>query len=205
MKVEVTIKPEHIIEAAIRRFSHFGINKTSLTEIADDLSISKPLLFYYFQDKNSLIAAVAARIINEFLAALEEVLATAESVEAGLNGLVEVKRGHFKKYYLLALQGDTVDLQKGAGEMSVLYEQGRAKIIALIAALLQKGIDRKLIRPVDPGKTSGLLLDTLSAFEYCLKRKPAIPGAEDIEEVFDKQTEVLHLFLNGLKQPAWKN
>ena len=205
MKVEVNVKQEHIIEAAIRRFSHFGVNKTSLAEIAEDLSISKPLLFYYFQDKNSLISAVAPTIITEFLEALEDVLDKAESVEAGLTGFVAVKRDHFKKYFLLALQGDSLDLQKTPGEMPAVYQQAKLRTIGLIADLLQKGINETVIRPIDPVKTSQLLLDTLSAFEYCMKRKNSIPGPEDIDEVFDKQIEVLHLFLDGLKQSAWKN
>ena len=67
MKVDGNIKLDHILEAAIKRFSHFGVNKTTMTEIADDLAISKPALFYYFQDKNSLIAAVAEKLRDEFL------------------------------------------------------------------------------------------------------------------------------------------
>ncbi|RYZ16531.1 MAG: TetR family transcriptional regulator, partial [Chitinophagaceae bacterium] len=33
-------KRESILEAAIRRFAHFGVSKTTMNEIAADLSIS---------------------------------------------------------------------------------------------------------------------------------------------------------------------
>jgi AcrR family transcriptional regulator len=53
-----------IIEAAQKRFSHFGVGKTTMNEIADDLSISKASLYYYFPDKLNLYAAVLQKIIE---------------------------------------------------------------------------------------------------------------------------------------------
>ena len=52
-----------ILDGAIKRFSHFGINKTTMAEIAEDLSVTKPALYYYFPDKQSIIVAVADKII----------------------------------------------------------------------------------------------------------------------------------------------
>jgi AcrR family transcriptional regulator len=51
--VETDKKRDVIIEGAIKRFIHYGINKTTMNEIAEDLSVSKPSLYYYFPDKNS--------------------------------------------------------------------------------------------------------------------------------------------------------
>ena len=62
--VEADKKSELILEGAIKRFAHFGINKTSMAEIAEDLSLSKPALYYYYPDKQSLILAVAERLIT---------------------------------------------------------------------------------------------------------------------------------------------
>ena len=51
-------KREAIIESAIKRFAHYGVSKTTMSEIAADLSFSKASLYYYFPDKLSLFAAV---------------------------------------------------------------------------------------------------------------------------------------------------
>ena len=80
-KDEMSVKHEHIVEAAIKRFSHFGIHKTTLAEIADDTGISKPSLFYYFNYKRILLEAVGRKIINEFLQGYEVVLKSAKSVD----------------------------------------------------------------------------------------------------------------------------
>ena len=57
-------KQEAIIEAAIKRFAHFGVSKTTMAEIAADLSFSKASLYYYFPDKLNLFAAVFKTITD---------------------------------------------------------------------------------------------------------------------------------------------
>ena len=66
MKVEANVKQELIVDAAIRRFSHFGIAKTTLTEVAEDMAVSKQALSYYFADKQSLVNAVIEKITIEY-------------------------------------------------------------------------------------------------------------------------------------------
>lgn len=57
-------KIENILEAATKRFAHFGVDKTTMNEIADDLGISKASLYYYFPDKLNLFAATLKKIIG---------------------------------------------------------------------------------------------------------------------------------------------
>ena len=86
-----------------------------------------------------------------------------------------------------------------------MHQQVQGQLIQLIAKLLQKGIDEHQLRQVDPMKTSQLLVEILSAFEYNLKRKHSLPGLTEIDALFDKQEEVIQMFLQGLKQVEWKN
>ena len=61
------IKKEKILEAAYNRFLHYGYSKTTMNEIAGDLSMSKALLYYYFPDKSQLYIAVMRRVANDYL------------------------------------------------------------------------------------------------------------------------------------------
>lgn len=47
-----------ILEAARKRFAHFGISKTTMNEIAADIGMSKASLYYYFPDKEKLFVAL---------------------------------------------------------------------------------------------------------------------------------------------------
>lgn len=205
MKVEGSVKHEHIVEAAIKRFSHFGINKTTLAEIADDIGISKPSLFYYFHDKSSLLDAVGQKIINEFWDGLAAALTTATSVDSGLSELIEVKRRFFKKYLLLALQAESLEINKASSQLPAFVVKAREKAELLISNLLAQGVAQKTLRPIDVTKTSHLLLETLDAFEQCVKTKSRMLESKDIDSLFDKQQEVIQLLINGLKSKEWKN
>src|ERR1700712_3084786 len=66
------IKRERILEASYQRFLHYGYAKTTMNEIAGDLSMSKALLYYYFPDKSQLYIAVMRKLANDHLKVLED-------------------------------------------------------------------------------------------------------------------------------------
>src|SRR4051812_5812977 len=69
-------KLQQILEAARKRFAHFGLGKTTMTEIASDIGMSKASLYYYFPDKEHLFAGVIGREIDAFI---EKMMAVVET------------------------------------------------------------------------------------------------------------------------------
>ena len=61
-----TNKKEEIIAVAQERFGQYSFKKTSMREIANDLEMSKGLLYYYFPDKEHLYNAVVEKEFLEF-------------------------------------------------------------------------------------------------------------------------------------------
>ena len=47
-----------ILQAALKRFANAGYAATSVQQIVDDVQVSKPALYYYFQDKAGLFEAL---------------------------------------------------------------------------------------------------------------------------------------------------
>ncbi len=64
------IKREKILEASYQRFLHYGYSKTTMNEIAGDLSMSKALLYYYFPDKSELYMSVIRKLAGDYLTKL---------------------------------------------------------------------------------------------------------------------------------------
>lgn len=60
-------KWEALLHAAARAFAESGYYRTSLDEIAERLGVTKPTLYYYAKSKEELIAAVAARALDQAL------------------------------------------------------------------------------------------------------------------------------------------
>ena len=205
MKQESTVKQDHIIEAAIKRFAHFGVNKTTMTEIAEDLGISKQSLFYYFSDKQSLTAAVEEKIISAYFEAIETEFANAPDVEQALLKLIGVKKHFYEKYSMLLIQAENMDAINGNSVIAAAKQKVKDKEVRLVADLLQKGVAQKELKPLDTLKSAGLLLEILSAFEHCVVLKRTIPDQKNFNELSKKQKEVLELIVNGLKCEEWKS
>jgi TetR/AcrR family transcriptional regulator len=200
MKTESSVKQGQIIETAIRRFSHFGIQKTTLAEIADDLSLSKQALAYYFPDKQCMVQAVQEQIAGDYKSALQAALTTTGSVKEALINLTEVKRAFFEKYFMLVTDSELL-ANMHVGQWRQAIKQDEMKLLQIV---FKKGVDSGELNPLDVTKTSELYLDTLYAFSRCMKDK-GIPDASAFSEVFTRQQEVTELFYNGLKTSTWKS
>src|SRR5690606_35027667 len=102
-------KKEKIIEVALKRFSHFGIEKTTMNDIADDLNISKASLYYYFPDKNSLFLEVAVSIMSEQLDKQQKSLENAESVPEGLMNMIDARLAFAEQFHMMKIQDLQID------------------------------------------------------------------------------------------------
>lgn len=194
-------KQEYILAAAIKRFSHFGIGKTTLTEIADDTAMSRQAFLYYFHDKNTLIAAVTRRLIDEYMNLIEHSFETASNVEEALLLMLDVKRELFFKYSLLALQSDKLELANTQA-LKAIIQEAKIKHVGLLTALLEKGVTRQELKPLKSRRTAKLILQTLTAFEQCIRYKSGLPEEKELSQLFNTQKEVLILIINGLRREA---
>lgn len=79
-----TFKRGLIVEAAARLFYERGFVGTTLDAIADELSMTKPFLYHYFDSKHAILAAVVEREIRRVIELLDEVCAAESSPAARL-------------------------------------------------------------------------------------------------------------------------
>lgn len=194
-------KKELIVDGAIKRFSHFGVNKTSMAEIADDLSLSKPALYYYFPDKLSLITEVADKISSTYLDDLENTFLKTGSLESALMDLIEIRKNFFQKYFMLHMEEDYSDAYLKDPALVKLMQSIKDREIKIIAQGFQAGISSGELGEIDPVKTTELLLDTLRGLSSCMRsEKMILPDSATLEQVYRKQKEVAVIFLNGLKK-----
>jgi AcrR family transcriptional regulator len=57
-----------ILDAAYRRFSHFGYDHTSMEDIASEAGTNRPGVFSHFRDKDDIFRAVSQRLHDQALA-----------------------------------------------------------------------------------------------------------------------------------------
>lgn len=67
-----------IIKAADKRFARHGFHKTNMDEIARDIRIGKPTLYYYFESKDALYIEVIKWEFENYLENLNQIFANEE-------------------------------------------------------------------------------------------------------------------------------
>jgi len=198
--VEADSKREQIVEGAIRRFSHFGINKTTMAEIADDLAVSKPAIYYYFPDKQHLVTAVADKIISEYLYDVETSFKQFGDPAEALLNLIDLRRNFIQKYFMLHMGDEFMDTYLKATALQQLLKNAKEKEISIVAESLKKGIGSRQFKDLDTVKTAALFLEVLRGLRASMKiEKLPFPDESSFEELLEKQKQAAAIFLNGIK------
>ncbi|NQD70336.1 TetR/AcrR family transcriptional regulator [Sphingobacterium shayense] len=115
-------RKDQIIQASLRRFAHFGFNKTTMSEIALDLNITKANLYYYYPDKNALIKDVLLLIHQKFVVQQSEVISDYNgNLLDILDRLVELRADFLREYYILHIN-ENLEWIKGDGVGTILQQ-----------------------------------------------------------------------------------
>lgn len=200
--VETDKKREVIIEGAIKRFIHYGINKTTMNEIAEDLSVSKPSLYYYFPDKNSLVLGVIEKIFNDYFEMVEKDKFADIPLEVCMAGFIEIRHRFFQKYYMLHLSGGSPDSSLNSEELKAHFMKMHGKNIQLHADIFQNAINKGEIADMEVYKTAELYLDSLAGItSLCILHgnKELFPSKKEMKNILERQLSLSGIFIKGLK------
>ncbi|WP_316746720.1 TetR/AcrR family transcriptional regulator [Pedobacter gandavensis] len=200
--VETDKKRELIIEGAIKRFIHYGINKTTMNEIADDLSVSKPSLYYYFPDKSSLILGVIEKIFSDYFELMEKDQASKNTLEECLAAFIEIRHKFFQKYYMLHLSGGSPDASLNSDALRAAFLAMKAKNEDFHAKVLQRAVDQGEIAAIDTPKIAELYLESQAGItSLCILHgnKELFPSKKEMKTILEKQHSLSKIFIKGLK------
>lgn len=198
MAKNTSIKQDAIVEAALRRFSHFGIGKTTLSEIAHDLKISKSALFYYFEDKKSLTVAVFEKLLIDLLTRFTKELETATSAREGFMIYLHARQDAFTENMQLMIEAQSIRIHETSPQIKQILVDAEQKLYPLLERLIKKDIEKGILRPADSNRVTTLIIETIDAYEYYWERHHIIPSKEEIQKLEKKLQEVVHLFFDGL-------
>jgi AcrR family transcriptional regulator len=197
---EKSNKVQMIIEAAQKRFGLFGIEKTSMREIGEDLHLSKASLYYYFPDKESLFTAVIEKEQNEFLARISEKVLDIKDPEQIIREYVTTRLSYFRTLLNISrLRFETYSDLKPVFRTTIRSFKEKEKEI--IVKVFEQGIQKGIFSIKDPDKTASLFLDLLKGLRVSVVNDKTMLFIE--QEEFDKLLEntiaFTEIFINGLR------
>lgn len=194
-------KREKIIDGAIKRFIHFGIGKTTMNDIAEDLSVSKPSLYYYFPDKKHLAIEVIERAFNDFFKQIKKNYNVDHAIEEILFDIIDIRNTFFQKYYMLRITEGIPDLLNDDIIKGKLYTL-KCSEKDFFAGIFSRANEKKEIECDDPHYIAELYLESLTGFcTMCIieNGKDLFPDKKALNKMVLKQKRLTAIFIKGLK------
>jgi AcrR family transcriptional regulator len=197
---EKSDKVQLIIEASQRRFGLFGVEKTSMREIANDLKLSKASLYYYFPDKESLYKAVVEKEQKEFIDKVTGRILSIEEPEQLLREYCISRLSYFKTLLNLSrLRMESYsDLKPVFRETIQIFKEKEKEIIKKI---FEKGKVNGIFFINDTDQTASLFLDLLKGLRVTVvnEKETLVIEQEEYDLLLEKTIAFTNLFIKGLK------
>jgi TetR/AcrR family transcriptional regulator len=193
-------KIQMIIEASQRRFGLYGMEKTSMQDIADDLKLSKASLYYYFPDKESLYKAVVEKEQDEFIAKISERIFSIQEPEQLLVEYANARLSYFRT--LLNLSRLRLEIYSGLKPGFIdtiqVFKNKEKEIIKMI---FEKGTRSGKFYIPDTDQTASLYLDLLKGLRVALvnEKKTLFIDQDEYDLLSEKSIAFTHIFIRGLK------
>ncbi|GAB7541519.1 TetR/AcrR family transcriptional regulator [Cupriavidus sp. 8B] len=139
------LKIERILQAAAKLFMEHGFVGTTMDAIAEQLKMTKPFIYQYFDNKHAVLAAICDRELRESLSMLngstmsggapverlKDFIRTAmrrNIVNRGLWTLMAAEEKHLPKEMLVDIRGLEMEFHK---RLSAIIEDGAAQGVFL--------------------------------------------------------------------------
>jgi AcrR family transcriptional regulator len=189
---------QRLLQAAAELFAQKGYAAATVREIVAAAGVTKPVLYYYFRNKEGLYLELMQDGCHRFMVLLEGFTPTEGLVVARLNNLADRAYMVFKENLKVMRIMYAIYYGPPQGAPVVDFDSVYLAFHQAVFSLVQEGQARGELRPGDPGHfTLALMAQVHLAMEMemCLPRLS--PGREGLSRILD-------LVLNGLVSPVEK-
>lgn len=179
-------KRERILETATRLFYESGFRATSMESIADELSATKPFIYYHFKNKYDLLDEIAMRVTGLANAALEDAIQIDADPSAVLANMV-------RNYARLVLERQRIIAVFWREESNFTVqtrervERERVRFTDALSTVLLEGNSRGVFDVDEPALTA-LAIMNLITFTYTWRHADGDLSHEQLCDQFVKLT-----------------
>lgn len=193
-------KIDIILNAAQHRLGLYGYEKTTMKEIAEDISMSKASLYYYFPDKEGIFEAVIEKEQKEFFTHIEDKLAGLRDPEEMLEAYVDLRSGYFREFMNLSKFRST-EHEQMKPLLKELFLRFRKKEQSLLVKILTIGTTSGLFHCENEEMYADLYLSVLKGLRFSVvKQKPYIELSKEELDILEQNVKnFTKLFIKGLK------
>jgi AcrR family transcriptional regulator len=184
---------KELLSAGISLFAEKGYASTSVREIVSLAGVTKPVLYYYFQNKEGLFQAILDWAAEELDAILEEAL---QKPDTALEQIVHLYRGIYRglmEHHQLFKLINHLFFGPPQGAPRYDIERFHRRMVEVIKEIYLGGLRQGELREVDPEEATLLVLGVT---DYCFHLDYLHPEAMDP----DRAERLLRLAFRGLSE-----
>ncbi len=98
MSESVVTTEQRLVESALTLFSQKGYSGASIREIIDAAGVTRPVLYYYFENKEHLFRKVVESRFSDFLTEMDAAMAGVHGVRGRLQAVIQSAFIHTEMY-----------------------------------------------------------------------------------------------------------
>ncbi len=182
-----------ILQEATRLFVERGYNGISMREISEALTVSKAALYYHFKDKEALLLAILTGYLDEIETLLDANCPPVQDARTRLTHLVQaIFDQPLERRAIIRLASQEIP-SLGCETRQSFHTLYHRKFIGKIEAILEDGIERAELKPINVQAAAWILLGMMYPFFYASPERDLQPG----DPLIHLMTEI---FLNGIAQ-----
>ena len=166
---------ERLLDAALTLFASKGYAATSVREIIEATGVTRPVLYYYFENKKDLFQSIVSWKHDAAYEELTELLATTEGTESRLRAII---RGTFafcaadRRVPQLMFQ---TTFGPVVSELAGFLQRMAERRFGLVMSVVQQGIESAELRG---GNAASLALLFCSVMDYHANALSRLPNPD---------------------------
>ncbi len=180
------LRQEAIVEVATKIFAQQGIHTTTLSQIGQEIGLSKASLYYYVESKEEIIALVLEAVLNDINTYAQEVIDPEATYleQLKMRAWSHIVGGQSPSAQFIVMNLDYLSSDKTTARMMRVHEEPARH-------LLQQAIQAGEIRPIDITTAVKMLYSSLNAIARWHK-----PEYGTIRDTFENTWDI---FMNGVQ------
>jgi AcrR family transcriptional regulator len=178
---------ERIGQAAMECFERYGLEKTTLEDIAKTVGLNKTSLYYYYKNKEDIFIEVAIREGQSFIDTLQKSTLEKKGVENQISFYLESRLNYYTN--VLNMNRVSVEsLDKILPRFFELYDAMMVQEKAFLTKLLTQAIAHEKLDLTDPENIASVLINFANALKHSteqqaiLKRQVEIDYAQSLRD-----------------------
>lgn len=171
---------EKIGRSAMQCFAKFGLDKTTLDDIAQAVGLNKASLYYYYKNKEDIFIEVALKEGEDFINSLQETTLLKKGTENRTAFYLESRFNYYKN--VLNMNRVSVDtLNKILPRFFELYNALMKREKVFLTQLLEKAAKEENLMMTDPENTASVLINLTDALKHSVEQQAILKGETEID------------------------